>query len=141
MWEILRILQAGTTSVETIEKESYMMEYNTLEQIASLPSPRVLNNHMPWDSQPRDLVDGKVKVVFFYRNPKDVAVSFFHHHRRFKDYAYSGSFDNYLKRLVQGKGKLHVLHKFHSINVKKMAFKTKIKRAIKGFEFSISQFL
>ncbi|XP_055863260.1 sulfotransferase 1A1-like [Biomphalaria glabrata] len=103
MWEILRLLQAGTTDLEVVDKESHMMEYNTVEQIDALPSPRVLNNHMHWDMQPRDLVDKKIKTVFFYRNPKDVAVSFFNHHRKFKDYDYKGTFNNYLQRLVQGK--------------------------------------
>ncbi|XP_059143747.1 sulfotransferase 1A1-like [Physella acuta] len=103
VWEILRMLRHGSTNLEVVDKEHYMIEYNTLDQLSALPSPRILNNHMFWDSQPRDLVEKKIKTVFFYRNPKDVAVSFFNHHRKFKDYDYNGKFSNYLKRLVQGK--------------------------------------
>ncbi|CAL1543904.1 unnamed protein product [Lymnaea stagnalis] len=103
VWEILRLLQSGSTHLDVIDKEDYMMEFNTIQHLEALPSPRILNNHMPWDGQPRDLIEKRVKTVFFYRNPKDVAVSFFNHHRKFKDYDYKGNFNNYINRLIQGK--------------------------------------
>ncbi|XP_055861149.1 sulfotransferase 1A2-like isoform X3 [Biomphalaria glabrata] len=104
IWEILRLLISGpdSTGQEKIDKESYMMEWRPYDQYSSLPSPRVLNNHMTFDMQPKDLLVKKPKVVFVYRNFKDVAVSFYHHHCGIHEYEYNGDFDSYLKRWSSG---------------------------------------
>ena len=40
-----------------------------------------------------------MKLLFIYRNPKDVAVSFYNHHFKFPEYEYTGQFSDYLRGL------------------------------------------
>ncbi|CAL1541549.1 unnamed protein product [Lymnaea stagnalis] len=104
VWDIIHILVAGKipSDEEIIDKEAFMMEWQPSISYDSLPSPRVLNNHMTFNMQPRDLLAKKVKTVFIYRNFKDVAVSFYHHHTGIHDYEYNGDFGSHLKRWVAG---------------------------------------
>ena len=56
----------------------FSLLYRTVELIASLPSPRILNGHELPCLLPTQIFTKKVKVIHVMRNPKDVAVSFFH---------------------------------------------------------------
>ncbi|RUS72297.1 hypothetical protein EGW08_019943 [Elysia chlorotica] len=103
LWECIRYLVFGGSDIhKTADKESSMIELNTREYIEALKSPRVLNNHAFFDEQPSDLKTKGVKVVFVYRNIKDVAVSYYYHHTRDKTYKYSGTFSQYLQRFESG---------------------------------------
>ncbi|KAK3802739.1 hypothetical protein RRG08_002001 [Elysia crispata] len=103
LWECIRYLILGVSDVhKTTDKESSMIELNTRENIEALESPRVLNNHAFFDEQPADLKTKGLKIVFVYRNIKDVAVSYYHHHTRDKTYKYSGTFSQYLQRFESG---------------------------------------
>ncbi|NWI25159.1 ST1A4 Sulfotransferase, partial [Sula dactylatra] len=42
------------------------------------------------------------KVIYVARNPKDVAVSFYHFHRLAKFLPDPGSFDNFLTQFLEG---------------------------------------
>lgn len=83
-----------------------MMEWQPYWELTSLPSPRVLNNHLPFWLQPQDMLAKKPKIVFYYRNFKDVAVSFYYHHKGIPQYEYNGDFKGHLLLMVSGKGKL-----------------------------------
>ena len=77
-----------------------MFEIATQEQMKELTSPRVLNTHLYFHQLPRKVQDGKVKMIFIYRNPKDVAVSFYNHHLTLTLYEYKGQkFSDYLTGL------------------------------------------
>lgn len=43
------------------------------------------------------------QVIYVYRNPKDAAISFFHHYRMLNNY--KGTLDLFLEAFVQDKGK------------------------------------
>ncbi|KAF1603578.1 Sulfotransferase 1C3, partial [Eudyptes chrysolophus] len=45
------------------------------------------------------------QVIYVARNPKDVAVSFYHFHRLAKFLPDPGSFDTFLTRFLEGTGK------------------------------------
>lgn len=45
------------------------------------------------------------QVIYVARNPKDVAVSFYHFHRLAKFLPDPGSFDTFLTRFIEGTGK------------------------------------
>src|SRR5215510_5449544 len=47
----------------------------------ALPSPRVIPTHVPFRLYPQMVIERHCKRVYVIRNPKDVAVSFYHHHR------------------------------------------------------------
>ena len=69
--------------MSTRAKETAMLELISLEQIDALESPRILNTHHPPHLLPKDIKENKkAKIVYIYRNPKDVAVSAYHHYSK-----------------------------------------------------------
>jgi len=68
--------------IEVKAEEADVMQTMTFEKIDELPSPRVIKSHLPFYLLPPRLVD-TCKVVYVARNPKDVIVSYFHHHKLF----------------------------------------------------------
>ena len=76
------MLLTGSHTVDDVIKHTHFMElaYTPLAgDIDALPSPRILNNHQGFLNQPTDMLRKNNKVIFVYRNPKDVAVSLYHH--------------------------------------------------------------
>ncbi|MDJ0743097.1 MAG: sulfotransferase domain-containing protein [Xenococcaceae cyanobacterium MO_167.B27] len=49
----------------------------TQEQLEAVPSPRYMSTHLPFSLLPRSS-EHEVKYIYLARNPKDVAVSYFH---------------------------------------------------------------
>ncbi|CDW55667.1 Sulfotransfer 1 domain containing protein [Trichuris trichiura] len=43
--------------------------------------PRMWFSHLPLELMPKPVIEGKCKVVYVCRNPKDTAVSYYHFHR------------------------------------------------------------
>lgn len=76
--EIVHMVMKEAAEYDTSPKEKNMLEAQTVELIASLPSPRILNGHELPCLLPTQIFTKKVKVIHVMRNPKDVAVSFFH---------------------------------------------------------------
>lgn len=50
-----------------------------LSELDSVPAPRVLFTHVPFQYLPKKHIENKGKIVHIVRNPKDVMVSFYHH--------------------------------------------------------------
>ena len=73
-------------------------------EINTLPSPRILKSHLPYNIIPKSTnEDSKCKYICVARNPKDVAVSYFKFATslgRFK-----GPWEFYVKLFVEGNGK------------------------------------
>ena len=85
-------------------KLSGMLEYISQSQFDELTSPRVLNTHSLFSQLPVDFVNRKCKIILIMSNPKDVAVSCFHHHTGIAKYEYEGTWEAYLPRFMQGLG-------------------------------------
>ncbi|XP_070205189.1 sulfotransferase 1A1-like isoform X2 [Littorina saxatilis] len=79
LWEVGCMLLTGKAEYEKRTKEHVMMEACDVEDMEPLPSPRLLNTHLPTSMLPNQVKDGKVKVIHVYRNPKDVLVSMYFH--------------------------------------------------------------
>lgn len=45
------------------------------------------------------------KIIFVQRNPKDICVSYYNHHKKIVEYDYDGKFDDYVNRFLKGLGK------------------------------------
>jgi len=56
-----------------------MLELQPVEKINRLPSPRIINTHLPPHLLPAGILKTRCKVVHVIRNPKDVTVSAFNH--------------------------------------------------------------
>ncbi|KAK3084922.1 hypothetical protein FSP39_021506 [Pinctada imbricata] len=103
IWEIVMMLLQGKAERVNAIKETAMLEGTSQKSFDSLPSPRVLNTHILYQDLPKDFREKHCKMIYLLRNVKDVAVSFFHHHCKLIDYTYSGKWENYLKRFIDGK--------------------------------------
>lgn len=77
VWELLNVLIEG--KVHKQPKETRMLDLIGTEKVDELPSPRILNTHYPPHLLPVQMKGKKVKIVYIYRNPKDVTVSGYHH--------------------------------------------------------------
>ncbi|CAK9297461.1 unnamed protein product [Gordionus sp. m RMFG-2023] len=76
----------------------------SLKLLEDLGSPRIFGTHLPFHLLPDSIKKGDCKVIYVMRNPKDVAVSFYHHHRMAKDLGnFSGSFKDFLALFSAGK--------------------------------------
>ncbi|CAH3169017.1 unnamed protein product [Porites evermanni] len=71
----------------------------------TLPSPRILKSHLPLNSIPKsDNKEMQCKYIYVARNPKDIAVSYFHftEHRRKAGNGFSGPWEFYAKLFIEG---------------------------------------
>lgn len=60
-----------------------MLEFvEDLESLKSMPSPRVMTSHLLSRNLPKDHIAKGGKIVHIIRNPKDVALSAFHHYNQ-----------------------------------------------------------
>lgn len=64
------------------------------EQLAAGPSPRFIKTHLPLSLLPPALLDIG-RMVYVARDPRDVAVSFFHLNRSIRTQGFTGDFKTY----------------------------------------------
>ncbi|KAL7051816.1 hypothetical protein ACKWTF_004642 [Chironomus riparius] len=57
-----------------------------VEICKNLPRPRYIKSHLPHFLLPDHLWTIKPKIIYVVRNPKDTAVSWYHHHLRLHEY-------------------------------------------------------
>jgi hypothetical protein len=70
----------------------------------ALPSPRVIPTHLPYRLFPETVQEQCGKVVYVMRNPKDVAVSFYHFHRSHRLLGfYKGTWDEFFECFISGR--------------------------------------
>ena len=74
-----------------------------LEAIDTMPSPRVIKSHLPFYLLPPNFLD-TCKVVYVARNPKDVIVSFYYHHKLMKMEGFSGAVDCFADYFMKDQG-------------------------------------
>ncbi|XP_041107109.1 amine sulfotransferase-like isoform X1 [Polyodon spathula] len=68
----------------------------------TLPSPRLHVTHLPQYLMPKGLRKKKGKVIYVARNPKDIAVSFYHFHHYCLNLETPTSFDHFLEKFLHG---------------------------------------
>ncbi|XP_035217588.1 sulfotransferase family cytosolic 1B member 1-like [Stegodyphus dumicola] len=74
-----------------------------MRHLRKLKSPRLMATHLPLPLIPKQLRQGKCKIIYVVRNPKDNAVSYYHHHRMSTFLGnYKGSWDDFLHLFMKG---------------------------------------
>jgi hypothetical protein len=69
-----------------------------LDMVENMVSPRFIKSHLPVALLPDQLWTVKPKIVYIRRNPKDTAVSFFHHHRLL--HGYKGDLNDFMDAFI-----------------------------------------
>ncbi|XP_053664882.1 luciferin sulfotransferase-like [Anopheles marshallii] len=71
---------------------------NSFERVRQTPRPRFIKTHLPVSMLPKQYWSVKPKTVYVKRNPKSVAVSYFHHSRGI---FYRGTMDMFVRSFVR----------------------------------------
>ncbi|XP_042867532.1 sulfotransferase 1A3-like [Penaeus japonicus] len=66
----------------------------------AIPDPRTLKTHLAFSLFAPSLLE-KTKVVYVARNPKDIVLSFLHHHKLFKEMSFNGSLEAFVEYFLQ----------------------------------------
>ncbi|KAG8335827.1 hypothetical protein J6590_059362 [Homalodisca vitripennis] len=74
--------------VEQLSKPGYQI-------LNEMTTRRFIKTHLPFSLLPKTLLEVGCKVVYVARNPKDVAVSFYHLNRLIRTQGYKGDFSKY----------------------------------------------
>ncbi|KAL4223289.1 Sulfotransferase [Mactra antiquata] len=103
MFEILSMVLNKTSEYVESRKVMTMMDARKPEQIEEVPSPRIMNVHLPYRYLPLEgLKEKQTKTILCVRNPKDTAVSYYNHVRGIKMYQYSGQWNDWFPAYVSG---------------------------------------
>lgn len=81
---------------------------------------RVCFTHLPLELLPKSILQGPCKLIYVARNPKDNAVSFYHHHRmaRFLGVQKDLSWDHFFALYITGSSELFIYKKTIEIDEK-----------------------
>ncbi|XP_004673850.1 PREDICTED: amine sulfotransferase-like [Condylura cristata] len=92
-----------TENLETIDRAPFL-EYNFRKMnFDERPSPRLFSSHLPYYLVPRGLKNKKVKIIYVYRNPKDVMCSYFHFSNMLSTLKPTSTFEEFMTLFLEGK--------------------------------------
>ncbi|XP_012674660.1 sulfotransferase family 5A, member 1 [Clupea harengus] len=81
----------------------WLEQYYCPHVLSSSQGPRILTTHLPYHTLAPALRGSKAKVIYIARNPRDVAVSYYHFHNMAKFLPEPGSFEEFLSNFLNGK--------------------------------------
>ena len=85
---------------ETMEVRVPYLEngyYPGLKEIAKRKGRRLIKTHLPSHLLPQSTLQNGSKIIYVYRNPKDVIVSYYHFVRMLKYSNYKGALDKFAR--------------------------------------------
>ncbi|XP_042220322.1 luciferin sulfotransferase-like [Homarus americanus] len=77
----------------------------SLDMVRTLPDPRCLKTHMPFSLLTPGILD-TCKMIYVARDPRDVVVSYYHHHRMWAPHCYNGDFKKFFNYFLSDQGKV-----------------------------------
>ncbi|NXB90495.1 ST2B1 Sulfotransferase, partial [Vidua chalybeata] len=110
MQEILTLLFSlgdarPAKTIPNWERAPWLEQIYCREALRDTETPRLLTTHLPAHVLAPALQRSKAKVIYVARNPKDVAVSFYHFHHLAKFLPDPSSFDAFLTQFLEGTGR------------------------------------
>lgn len=108
---ILIFLMVGFPRMPYLSSHMQAMKdmFMNVDKVEQLPSPRVIRPHLPFYLLPPQLLD-TAKVVYVARNPKDVIVSYYFHHKLIKLHGYIGTLEEFAQFFMDDEGMLEQCH-------------------------------
>ncbi|XP_036269685.1 amine sulfotransferase-like [Pipistrellus kuhlii] len=92
-----------TDDLATIDRVPFL-EYNIRKiDFLKRPSPRFFSSHLPYYLVPKGLKRKKAKIVYVYRNPKDVMTSYFHFSNILVTLEAGNNMEHFMERFLDGK--------------------------------------
>lgn len=74
-----------------------------IDALNALPSPRHIKCHLPVAFLPEDVWNVNPKIVYIVRNPKDAAISYYHHLKNVR--GFKGTLEDFLGLYLSGQSK------------------------------------
>ncbi|XP_061179036.1 sulfotransferase 1E1-like [Saccostrea echinata] len=103
VWEIVCMLLKKKAEYMKECKEFFFLEaIPDMSVVHNLASPRPLNTHVPYRWLPKQHIENGGKIVHVLRNPKDVAVSMFHHFNNTMAFGEPTDFKTFYERVFMG---------------------------------------
>ncbi|XP_069135435.1 amine sulfotransferase-like isoform X2 [Argopecten irradians] len=99
VFTIASMLRSGKS---TYIGSPHFLDYNDVDVLDKLPSPRLFASHMTFDRLPRQAREGKGKVFVVSRNPKDVAVSLYIFFTKLNAPDFTGTWEGFLRFYTKG---------------------------------------
>ena len=81
----------------------YPPKPENIDEIGKRPTPRLIKSHMAYCMLPKNI--NKAKVIYVYRNPRDMLVSFYHFYRAWTASYYEGTFEELVDLFVDERSK------------------------------------
>lgn len=82
------------------------------DQFDAQTTRRFIKSHLPIEIMPQSIFDVGAKLIYVARNPKDVAVSYYHFHKVNPVFGFTGDFDDYMKYFLDDKRELILCFSF-----------------------------
>jgi len=98
------MLRSG--KAEYHERLGPLLDGHPPNMFENLPSPRVFASHLFSRHLPKNFIEQKGKLVYIYRNPKDVSVSFYTFLRKFSVMPYDGKWEEFFDLWLKDEGKI-----------------------------------
>ncbi|KAL5007808.1 hypothetical protein ScPMuIL_016614 [Solemya velum] len=119
IFQILNMLLKRDAELTYGNLKSSMLEFGMREMYESQPPPRISMTHLLPDKLPDNLLTSGNKIIFFSRNPKDVAVSMYYHVVKTPSIEYKGTWENWLSLFMSEKCCFYnwftVMNKWHDL--------------------------
>ncbi|KAG9465899.1 hypothetical protein GDO78_017556, partial [Eleutherodactylus coqui] len=93
----------GTEHVENILRVPWIEYELGNADFKSRPSPRLFTSHLPYYLMPKDLRFRMGKIIYVYRNPKDVLVSYYHFYNLNPKFKSGINWEIFTERFISGK--------------------------------------
>ncbi|AXN91023.1 putative sulfotransferase-like protein [Namao virus] len=80
-----------------------MLEHTSFQQyVDQMPSPRVFTTRLSHEALKDSLAKSLAKVIYIYRDPRDVCVSYYYYHKMVRSFPKCTGFDQFVKDFLNG---------------------------------------